>query len=316
MYQDKSVYIPRMQEDLHVTNGKVRLYHRTNGKHYISEEQNEKGEYIAWSSGKIGEGYITSPLYANPQRGKDVGTRLIVQIFLDYMNKMGVLENIYGLFNSEPLTEYNSVVASHPCSTESCPFRGTVSCPCCIRPGQVLTWGDLESGDFVALGLGGPIDTIEGRMTLTDLCAEMKKRMDVTAWNKFECRKSKIHSSVEEKVFANIQTQQRSSLNESNPYGLSLGFFDYALETWEEDGKIFVGLAIGLREPKKVWHKRKNKKIEQKFKVIKKKQKEEDFEDFDELTQLSVDQEKEFVDEELEDDYEELVEVENDDIEE
>lgn len=314
MSDGKSVYIPRMQEDLHSSNGKVRLYHRTDGKKYISNEQNEKGEYIAWSSGKIGEGYITNPIYANPQRGKDVGTRLIVQILLEQMNKQGLLDGIMGLFNPLPITEYQGIVGSHSCGSDSCSFNGTISCPCCVRPGQVLSWGEMEGDVFVALLPG---DAISSGMSLTDLCAEMKVRMDSMAWMKFEGRKSKVHSSVEEKVFANIQTQQRASVEESNPYGLSLGMFGYALETWEEDGKIFVGLAVGLREAERVWHKRKNKKvatIEQKpkgkVKAIIKKDKEEEFEELEEFDAL----EKEFVDEFDVDDYEsdELVEIEND----
>ena len=238
-----------------------RLKHRPDGRKYVSAAQDAEGKYIAWSSGKYGEGYIVSPRYVNPQRGQNALLKVAFDVLLDQIKK-AELQGIVGLFNNKPIKQYKGVEKIDEglecCFKDSCQHCVSKGCQCVWRENQILTWYKLngEMSPLQSPIRGSPISMYEFR----DL---VRSRIPESKWKAFRDKESKEFSKSKyskvdrediaaHKLINNMIVMQRTNFAAANPYGIAVMQFGNAIETLYLDdiNIIYINIALGTENPK------------------------------------------------------------------
>ncbi len=226
-----------------------RLKHRRDGRKYISKEIDSTGKYKAWSSGILNTGYITSPLYVNPNRGENALSKTTIDILLNQI-PAEQLEGIVGTFNTEKVVEYTQG------STEIHKFYEEEDCV--WRPNQLLTWGRIVDNEFVALNAGEVLCGIP--VNARQFSHLMEAALPPEQWQSFVGKKSKKvfgDLSSDEilglRLFSSIATLQRTEMDNNNCFGLCLHQFGMCIETryLHNLDELYAYIVINRRDPVK-----------------------------------------------------------------
>jgi len=222
-----------------------RLKHRPNGIKCISKDKS------AWTGGEIGKGYVTSPIFCNPQKGESF-LSLSFSILMEQFDPQ-VLGEIRGRFNKEPIRKYNGIekLYSLKCCFE-CQNRQSEDCHCVWRPYQRLDWGYLDSNNNFS-----PITEIirANPISMFELRDKVKERVSNERWLQFRNKYSKRYEKYSNlnkdditalKLIDHWRLMQRRSFSSINCYGAELLQFGLAVETFykTDDFVIFINLAV------------------------------------------------------------------------